>query len=221
MKVFIFHFTLFPTPLDPLSNNPSIFPLEILLVRDPSIWLTESIRIVRELYAKTIVIFVSFSSAWWPFPPNYTTNLPMSDDSQLISLILISFLNVFYVKASRDFTCSCLRSPTDSAIKIVIVHFSHLTFLWHTAHDFSLCYILEKFAFIWKIQIFFSFFEKNIVPSFPSAMIVQRDLIFGLAVLLLLLPEGIKLFLFLLSSKGIGNIFHVHSWNVVTIYILL
>lgn len=221
MKVFIFHFTLFPTPLDPLSNNPSIFPLEILLVRDPSIWLTESIRIVKELYAKTIVIFVSFSSAWWPFPPNYTTNLPMSDDSQLISLILISFLNVFYVKASCDFTCSCLRSPTDSAIKIVIVHFSHLTFLWHTAHDFSLCYILEKFAFIWKIQIFFSFFEKNIVPSFPSAMIVQRDLIFGLAVLLLLLPEGIKLFLFLLSSKGIGNIFHVHSWNVVTIYILL
>ena len=214
MKVFIFHFTLFPTPLDPLSNNPSIFPLEILLVRDPSIWLTESIRIVRELYAKTIVIFVSFSSAWWPFPPNYTTNLPMSDDSQLISLILISFLNVFYVKASRDFYLFLFKITNwqcdqNSYCPLFSSNFSVAHYSWF----FS--------AFIWKIQIFFSFFEKNIVPSFPSAMIVQRDLIFGLAVLLLLLPEGIKLFLFLLSSKGIGNIFHVHSWNVVTIYILL
>ena len=160
MKVFIFHFTLFPTPLDPLSNNPSIFPLEILLVRDPSIWLTESIRIVKGLYAKTIVIFVSFSSAWRPFPPNYTTNLPMSDDSQLISLILISFLNVFYVKASRDFTCSCLRSPTDSAIKIVIVHFSHLTFLWHTAHDFSLLHSWKICIYMKDSDFFFFFWEK-------------------------------------------------------------
>ena len=221
MKVFIFHFTLFPTPLDPLSNNPSIFPLEILLVRDPSIWWTESIRIVRELYAKTIVIFVSFSSAWWPFPPNYTTNLPMSDDSQLISLILISFLNVFYVKASRDFYLFLFKITNwqcdqNSYCPLFSSNFSVAHYSWFFCVTF-----LKNLHLYKRFRFFFSFFEKNIVPSFPSAMIVQRDLIFGLAVLLLLLPEGIKLFLFLLSSKGIGNIFHVHSWNVVTIYILL
>lgn len=166
MKVFIFHFTLFPTPLDPLSNNPSIFPLEILLVRDPSIWLTESIRIVKGLYAKTIVIFVSFSSAWRPFPPNYTTNLPMSDDSQLISLILISFLNVFYVKASRDFTCSCLRSPTDdqkcdqnSYCPLFSSNFSvaHYSWFFSVLHSWKICIYM-------KDSDFFFFFREKYCP---------------------------------------------------------
>lgn len=161
MKVFIFHFTLFPTPLEPLSNNPSIFPLEILLVRDPSIWLTESIRIVRELYAKTIVIFVSFSSAWWPFPPNYTTNLPMSDDSQLISLILISFLNVFYVKASRDFYLFLFKITNwqcdqNSYCPLFSSNFSvaHYSWFFSVLHSWKICIYIKDSDF------FFFFWEK-------------------------------------------------------------